>query len=108
MPVLSETSDTAILDLLRQSGPLSVSQLARATRVTATAVRQRLTLMMNQGLIDRRCAPNGRGRPSHRYGLTEKGQRQTGSNFTDLALVLWKEIRAISDPEVRRGLLSRV
>ena len=84
------------------------SRTGRATGVTATAVRQRLTRLMAQGLVDRRVGPGGRGRPSHRYGLTEKGRRQTGANFADLAMALWNEMRAIQDPEVRRGLLQRI
>ena len=82
--------------------------MARATLVTPTAVRQRLVRLRAQGLIDREVARAARGRPSHRYALTEKGRRQTGANFVDLALALWKEIRAIDDPEVRRGLLARI
>ena len=104
----TESSDIGILDLLRKAGPLGVAELAQAMQVTATAVRQRLVRLMAQGLIDRELARAGRGRPSHRYALTEKGRRQTGANFVDLALALWKEIRAIEDPEVRRGLLQRI
>jgi predicted ArsR family transcriptional regulator len=103
-----ETSDIAILDLLRKNGPLGVARLATATGVTATAVRQRLVRLMGQGLIERAVTRSGRGRPSHRYGLTDKGRRQTGANFVDLALALWKEVRAIRDPQVRRGLYQRI
>jgi DeoR family suf operon transcriptional repressor len=106
---VTESSDVGILDLLRKVGPLGISELATAMGVTATAVRQRLSRMMAQGLVDRQLlSPSGRGRPSHRYELTEKGRRQTGANFADLSLALWQEIRAIQDPEVRRGLLTRV
>jgi predicted ArsR family transcriptional regulator len=49
-----------------------------------------------------------RGRPSHHYSLTEKGLRNTGSNFADLAIALWKEVRQIKDPEIRSGLLQRI
>ncbi|MGD9720212.1 MAG: helix-turn-helix transcriptional regulator [Pirellulales bacterium] len=108
MDYLTESSDIGILDLLRKAGPLGVGDLAQATRVTATAVRQRLSRLMAQGLIDRDVARAGRGRPSHRYRLTEKGRRQTGANFADLAVALWNEVRAIEDPEVRRGLLQRI
>jgi predicted ArsR family transcriptional regulator len=108
MDHVAESSDVGILDLLRKVGPLSVTELARAMQVTPTAVRQRLVRLMGRGLIDRQLARAGRGRPSHRYALTEKGRRQTGANFVDLALALWKEIRAIEDPEVRRGLLQRI
>lgn len=103
-----QTSDQRLLDLLRGQGPLSVLEMAAATDVTSNAVRQRLTRLMDQGLVERQAAPRGRGRPSHKYSLTEKARRQAGSNFADLALVLWDELRSVKDPEVRRGLLARV
>ena len=42
------TSDAQLLDLLRIAGPLSVSELAHAMEVTATAVRQRLPRLLGQ------------------------------------------------------------
>lgn len=101
-------SDVTILDLLRKHDSLSVAQLMEAMDVTATAVRQRLTRLRAQGFIDRQATKAGRGRPSHRYVLTSKGRRKTGANFADLAVALWEEIRSIRDPEVRRGLLTRL
>ncbi|MEX0939109.1 MAG: winged helix-turn-helix transcriptional regulator [Pirellulales bacterium] len=108
MSTTTETSDATILDLLRQDDGLSVAQLADKTGVTATAVRQRLNRLMGQGLIERRVQRAARGRPSHQYLLTEKGLRTAGTNYGDLAMTLWEEIRAIEDPEVRRGLLARI
>ena len=108
MSTASETSDGRLLELLRQRGAMTIAEMAHASDVTATAVRQRLTRLIGQGLIARDVARAARGRPSHRYSLTEKARRQVGSNFADLALVLWDEIRGISDPEVRRGLLQRL
>jgi len=108
MPARFVSSDITLLDLLRKSETMSISQIAAAMEVTATAVRQRLTRLMDQGYIRRTEARAGRGRPSHRYALTEQGRRKTGSNFADLAIALWQEIRAIKDVEVRRGLLQRL
>ena len=101
-------SDIGLLDLLRKNGPLSVAQLTSAMEVTATAVRQRLTRLLAHGEIERTTERASRGRPLHRYSLTEKGRRRAGANFADLAIALWEEIRAIADPEVRRGLLARI
>ena len=101
-------SDVAVMDLLRKQEPMSVAQLATVMDVTATAIRQRLTRLMAQGYIDRIPVRSGRGRPSHRYGLTTKGRRKTGANFADLAIALWQEIRLIKDPEIRAGLLRRI
>lgn len=101
-------SDVAILDLLRKRESLTVADLAELLDVTATAVRQRLNRLMGQGFIERRASRGVRGRPSHHYVLTESGRRKTGSNFADLAVALWEEVRAIQDQEVRRGLLQRI
>ncbi len=102
------SSDTTILDILRRRDSMSVVDLAEVLEVTATAIRQRLTRLMAQGLIERHVNRVGRGRPSHQYSLTDAGRRQTGANFADLAMALWQEIRRIKDPEVRRGLLARI
>ncbi|MBL9123230.1 MAG: winged helix DNA-binding protein [Planctomycetaceae bacterium] len=107
MSATTEQSDATLLDQLRV-GPKSIADLEGAMAVTATAVRQRLSRLMALGLVERELHRAERGRPSHRYRLTEKARRQNGSNFADLALVLWRELRAIKDPEVRRGLLARV
>jgi predicted ArsR family transcriptional regulator len=103
-----ETSDEAIVDLLRRRKTAGVAELAVSTGVTATAVRQRLARLIRDGLIVRRAEPAGRGRPSFRYSLSAKGERTAGTNYTDLALTLWKELRAVEDPSVRRGLLQRI
>ena len=101
-------SDIGTLDLLRKCDTMSVMELSAALGVTGTAVRQRLTRLMSQGYVDRAVASSGRGRPAHRYSLTESGRRKSGANFADLAVALWQEIRQIKDPEVRGGLLQRI
>jgi DeoR family transcriptional regulator, suf operon transcriptional repressor len=108
MSIEAPTCDADFLDLLRAAGPLSVADLADAMEVTPTAVRQRLTRMMGQEIIQREAIRNGRGRPKHRYWLTDKGVRLTGSNFTDLAVALWKEVRSLEDPALRREMLRRI
>lgn len=101
-------SDSTLLDLLRRNASMSIGELAESLEVTATAVRQRLNRLMGQGLVQRSLVRAGRGRPSHAYELTGLGRRQAGSNFTDLAIVLWQELREVKDVEVRRGLLERL
>lgn len=102
------SSDVGLLDLLRKVSPQTVTQLSEAMGVTATAVRQRLTRLMGQGLVERASQAAGRGRPSHQYRLTSAGRRKTGANFADLSIALWEEIRTIRDPEIRQGLLQRI
>src|SRR5688572_27454444 len=102
-PKPAESSDEGLIDLLRRHGALGISDLVAKMHVTATAVRQRLNRLTANGMIERVVTQVPRGRPSHRYSLTEKGRRETGNNFADLAVVMWNEIREIKDPEVRSG-----
>lgn len=102
------SSDEALLGLLRRHQALTVGEMEKLMRVTATAVRQRLARLTALGLVERKAHKAQRGRPVHRYELTAKGRRCAGDNFADLAAVLWQELRQIPDPEVRRGLLQRV
>src|SRR5688572_743066 len=103
-----ETSDKGMLDYMRREGAVTISGLVQEMGVTATAVRQRLQRLMATGLIERRTERRTRGRPNHRYSLTEKGERAAGTNFADMAVVLWEEIKSVPDPEIRRGLLKRI
>lgn len=104
----TESSDKALLDVLRRNGAVTISVLVAEMGVTATAVRQRLQRLMADGLIERQAENKGRGRPNHRYSLTEKGERSAGTNSADMADVLWDEIKSVEDPEIRRGLLKRI
>lgn len=110
-------SDAALVELLRTEDGPGVSDLAAALGVTATAIRQRLDRLMRDGIVARDVlrAPakndqggRSRGRPAFGYRLTDKGRQAGGDNFRDLAMVLWREIRAIEAPEIRRGLVSRI
>lgn len=118
----SRSGRDAILDLLLAEERLSVADLAARLGVTATAVRQRLSRLIEDGLVDRAelAAPASadavqrpagrrrRGRPAHGYALTERGHRSAGDNFRDLALVLWREIRSVREPAIRQGLIARI
>lgn len=105
---MTESSDQSLLNFMRREGPVTISALVAEMGVTATAVRQRLRRLMSQGLIERRTERKSRGRPNHRYLLTEKGERSAGTNFADMAVVLWEEIKSVEDPTIRRGLLKRI
>jgi DeoR family transcriptional regulator, suf operon transcriptional repressor len=108
MSLQTETSDKAVLEFLRREGAVTIEALITEMGVTATAVRQRLRRLMADGLVARHMERKGRGRPNHRYSLTEKGERSAGTNFADMASVLWEEIKSVEDPTIRRGLLKRI
>lgn len=105
---ISESPDRTIVDFLRRKQQATIAELVDLLGVTATAVRQRLTRLMEQGLVERTSEAAGRGRPVHRYSLTSAGVRSAANNYDLLAQVLWDEVRAIEDASVRRGLLQRL
>ena len=103
------TSDDSIVDHLRRRGGCTIQELEELAGVTPTAIRLRLKRLMDQGLVVREAKVRaGRGRPIHQYSLSKAGERSSGNNYGDLAEILWAELRAVKDPEVRRGMLQRI
>ena len=109
MSTISETSDGQLLDLLRQHESASIAEIARATcghghgRAAAVepadgAGADRVARSPARAAVGPAIATRSRKRAA--------GRRAT--NFSDLAVVLWDEIRKVKDEEVRRGLLERI
>ncbi len=106
---MSESSDRALLDLIRRGGPLTVAEMAASLGVTATAIRNRLTRLLGAGLVERQSEHQGRGRPKHTYQASVEAQKRLGQNYADLAVVLWDEMMStVADRKLRRLLFTRV
>lgn len=101
-------ADDTVLDFLRREGEVGIACLTTHLGVTATAVRQRLNRLMRDGLVERSAEKHGRGRPSHKYRLTDKGRQAAGDSYGELVDALWEEVRGIEDPAIQRGLLQRL
>lgn len=108
MKTILDQSDTEFLGTLHRLGPKTVQEIGEAVGVTATAIRQRLSRLQGSELIVRELVRAGRGRPHYTYRVTTKGLRQLGDNYGDLALILWREIRAIDDDRVRGQITDRI
>ena len=102
------TTDTDLLNLLADSGPLAISDLVQHFAVTRTAVRERLLRLTGEGLVDRELVHGGRGRPSYRYSLSPKARQLAGNNFADLSAVLWQEVLGIEDARRRQLAIRRI
>jgi predicted ArsR family transcriptional regulator len=106
---MTESSDRALLDLIRRGGPLTVADMACSLGVTATAIRNRLTRLLGAGLVVRQSEHQDRGRPKHTYRVSVEAQKRLGQNYADLALVLWDEMMStVADRKLRRLLFMRV
>ena len=98
--------DREVVDMLMVQSPQEINQLGEHLGVTATAVRQRLGRLMSMGHVERSTASSGRGRPVHRYSLTEQGRLSGGNNLADLAVALWQQVQQIPDAAVRESVVS--
>lgn len=107
-PGALDEGDHDFLMSMQGLGDATIHDLCEATAVTPTAVRQRLMRLQAQGLVSRVSERIGRGRPHHRYRLTDVGRSSLGDNYAELAVLLWQEFLAIEDPAVRNQLRQRL
>ena len=105
---LISNNDQAVIELLRGRQSMTVEQLIEKLGVTATAIRQRLGRLSAAELIERTQTSQGRGRPKHQYGLTEKGRRTAGNNLEDLAVSLWEEVQQIENDVTKQKVIAGV
>jgi predicted ArsR family transcriptional regulator len=106
---MSESSDRCLLDLIRRHGPLTVAEMGDRLGVTPTAVRNRLTRLVESGMVERRSEQGGRGRPKHTYQASVAANKRLGQNCADLVVILWDEMmRNVEDRKLRRFLFGRI
>src|SRR6266446_9516879 len=86
-----------ILKLLQQQGSLSIKEIEAALGVTATAVRQQLTMLMTADMVTADMVREKRGRPHAVYRLAEKGQALFAQGYEELALALLEEVLHLPD-----------
>ena len=103
-----EPHDRDFLDQLNRMGSGTVQDICEELGVTATAVRQRLLRLQGLNLVHRETVKRGRGRPYHTYAVTPTGQQELGDNYSDLAMILWRELRRIEDVTVRELIFDRI
>ncbi len=71
---LLKESRSAIVDLLKINGAMSVEQLARKLDVSKVCVRRHLSLLESDGIVSFEQERHERGRPRFIYRLTEKAR----------------------------------
>ncbi len=85
------TTRRAILNLLKRQGPLDASEVATALSLTAAAVRQQLSRLEDDGLLQhQQAALEGprRGRRRHLYELTTAAEALYPKRYGDLTTEL--------------------
>ena len=103
-----DPNDREFLEQLHRLASATVQEICAELGVTATAVRQRLLRLQGLQFVERELVRSGRGRPHHTYYVTEAGLKRLGDNYEDLALILWRELRQIEEPDIRERIVNRV
>jgi predicted ArsR family transcriptional regulator len=101
-----------ILDHLRVTPEATVRELGEVLDLTATGVRQHLTLLEQGGFVTSREVRGKVGRPALVYSLTTTGEESYSLNYDLLAGVLLEEVRstygATGFQRVIRGVAERM
>lgn len=103
-----QSTRQAILDYLRKSSQASIKDLARQLGLTSTGVRQHLTILERDGLIDARDERGRVGRPSLMYRLTAAGDALYPKKYDELANALIEEARALLGADALQRLMKNV
>jgi predicted ArsR family transcriptional regulator len=97
-----------VLDHLRLHGQATVKELRQLLGLTSTGVRQHLTVLERDGLVEAREERGRVGRPALVYSLTEQGDALYPKLYDSLANGLLDELRTIAGPDALQKVLRRV
>jgi DeoR family suf operon transcriptional repressor len=103
-----QASREQILSYLHRKGRATVKEMAQLLGLTPTGVRQHLTVLERDGLIEAHEVRGHVGRPAYVYSLTERGQAYFPANYAMLANLLLEELRTMAGAEALQRLLRRV
>jgi predicted ArsR family transcriptional regulator len=96
-----------ILDLLRREGRATVKELGTNLGLTSTGIRQHLTVLERDGLVEAFEERGHVGRPALVYRLTEQGDALYPKQYAELANILLEEVRNVAGAQALQTLLKR-
>lgn len=88
-----------VLMTLKTRGPQSVAVIAKAMDVTAEAVRQQMTRLHADGLVDSESRSAGRGRPTQIWFLTAAGHGRFPDTHAEMTVQMIGAIRQVYGDE---------
>ena len=107
-PTLASLPSTRreLLIALKKRGEASVEDLARARRITVSAVRQHLAGLAGAGFVTHRAVKEGPGRPRHLYRLSAGAEALFPKYYSELTNELLSYVED-EDPEVLERIFER-
>ncbi len=101
-------SRSAIIDLLKVNGAMSVERLAGELEVSKVCVRRHLSLLESDGLVTFEEERHERGRPRFIYSLTEKARCLFPQIYDEFAREVLAQLQSnFGDEALRRVLGAR-
>lgn len=97
-----------ILEYLRRHGQATVKELGAHLSLTSTGIRQHLTVLERDGLVEAREERGHVGRPALVYRLTTAGDERFPKKYDALANALIEEARGLVGPETLQKLMKNV
>lgn len=101
-----EMSETRmrILQLLKMRANMTVGQLTDALHISQMGVRQHLTILEAEGLVEHHQEKQGRGRPPYVYQLTDQANSLFPTTYANFAVGLMHEVAKFNGP----GFINKV
>jgi predicted ArsR family transcriptional regulator len=96
-----------IMTSIKHHGSMTAEELGRELNISQVAVRQHLSSLEAENLVEVGVERRGQGRPSHRYRLTTKGDETFPRRYDTLAETLLDELRAWQGNDAIIALLER-
>ena len=93
-----------ILQLLKIQCKMTANDLANALEISSMGVRQHLTILEIEGLVEHHREKQQRGRPTHLYCLTEKANSLFPTTYASFAVNILDEVEKFNGP----GFINRV
>lgn len=103
-----DSRDRDLMEFLHRTGGGDVQSVCDLLGVTRNAVRQRLTRLEANGLIQSLLKQQKRGRPKLVYSVTADGLHSLGEDYRELAVVFWEAIVGLEDSEAKQTLISQI
>jgi predicted ArsR family transcriptional regulator len=93
---------------MQRHGRATVKELGSLLGLTSTGIRQHLTVLERDGLVDAREERGRVGRPTLVYTLTDKADALFPKGYDMLAGVILEEIRSVEGNEKLHQILNKV
>lgn len=104
--MVTGSTRTAIVDVLKRRGEARAEELALAVGVTVSAMRQHLMGLAAEGLVSHREERSGPGRPKHVYSLTAAAESRFPKTYDELASEVLDYV-ADESPELLERVFER-